>query len=59
MISSTAEFEVQLAEVEFYFNKHIEWPSEENEEHYFAMKNKHRQEVLESDIHLIIKWSKI
>jgi hypothetical protein len=58
MISSKAEFEAQLGEVEFYFNKYIECLSEENEEHYFAMNNKHRQEVLESDIHLIIKWSK-
>jgi hypothetical protein len=62
MISSKAEaeaeFDTLLGEVEFSFQKYINCPSEENEEPYFAMKNKHRQEVLESDIGLIIEWSK-
>ena len=58
MISSKAEFDALLGEVELSFQKYINCPSEENEELYFAMKNKHRQEILESDMRLIIEWSK-
>jgi hypothetical protein len=58
MITSKAEFEAQLVEVELSFNEYIERPSEKNEKHYLTIKNKYRQEVLESDIDLILKWSK-
>ncbi|MFT6908965.1 MAG: hypothetical protein ACJAS1_005672 [Oleiphilaceae bacterium] len=58
MISSKFQFDTLLEEVEFSFQTYINCPSEENEEHYLVMKNKYRQEVLDSDLHSIIEWSK-
>jgi hypothetical protein len=58
MISNKTQFDTLLKEVELSFRKYINCPSEDNEEHYLAVKKKYRQEVLVSDISLIIEWSK-
>jgi hypothetical protein len=58
MISNKSQFDTLLGEAELSFQTYIHCPSQENEEYYLAMKNKYRQEVLGSDIRLIIQWSK-
>ncbi|MFT6905739.1 MAG: hypothetical protein ACJAS1_002397 [Oleiphilaceae bacterium] len=58
MILSKSQFDALLKEVELSFQKYIHCPSQENEDHYLVMKNKHRKEVAESDLRLIIEWSK-
>jgi len=47
-----------LAEGEQAFQAYIFCPSEENEERYHTLKTEYRERVLESDLRLIIKWSK-
>jgi hypothetical protein len=58
MISNKSQFDTLLGEVELSFQKYISCPSQENEEHYLALKDNYRQEVLDSDLRLIIQWSK-
>ena len=58
MLTSKEEFDKLIAESEQAFKAFINCPSQENEERYNFMKNKHREQVLESDLRLIIEWSK-
>tara|TARA_R110000851_G_C12901102_1_gene548185 strand:- start:230 stop:418 length:189 start_codon:yes stop_codon:yes gene_type:complete len=58
MLTSKDEFDKLIAEGEQAFKAFINCPSQENEERYNFMKNKHREQVLESDLRLIIEWSK-
>jgi hypothetical protein len=58
MIINKKEFDRLLAESEQAFRAYIFCPSEENEERYQTLKYQYRDQVLESDLRLIIKWSK-
>ena len=58
MIKTKKEFDRLLAESEQAFQAYIFCPSEENEERYQTLKYQYREQVLESDLRLIIKWSK-
>jgi hypothetical protein len=52
------EFDRLLAESEQAFQAYIFCPSEENEERYQTLKYQYREQMLESDLRLIIEWSK-
>jgi len=58
MIKTKKEFDRLLAESEQAFQAYIFCPSEENKERYQNLKYQYRDQVLESDLRLIIKWSK-
>jgi hypothetical protein len=58
MIKTKKEFDRLLAESEQAFQVYIKCPSEENEERYKTLKYECRKRVLESDLRLIIEWSK-
>jgi hypothetical protein len=58
MIKTKKELDRLLAENEQAFQAYIFCPSEENEERYHTLKYRYREQVLESDLRLIIKWSK-
>jgi hypothetical protein len=58
MIKTKKEFDILLAVTEQAFQAFIFCPSEKNEERYQTLKNEYRDQVLESDLRLIIKWSK-
>jgi hypothetical protein len=58
MIKTKKVFDKLLAENEQAFQAYIFCPSEENEERYQTLKYQYRKQVLESDLRLIIKWSK-
>jgi hypothetical protein len=52
------EFNKLLAESEQAFQAYTFCPSEENEKRYQTLKYQYRDQVLESDLRLIIEWSK-
>jgi hypothetical protein len=58
MIKTKKEFDRLLAESEQASQAYIFCPSEKNEERYQKLKNHYREQVLESDLRLIIEWSK-
>jgi hypothetical protein len=58
MIKTKKEFYRLLAENEQAFQACIFCPSEENEKRYQTLKYQYREQVLESDLRLIIEWSK-
>jgi hypothetical protein len=58
MIKTKKEFDRLLAESEQAFQAYIFCPSEENEERYQTLKYQYREQMLESDLRLIIEWSK-
>jgi hypothetical protein len=60
MIKTKKEFDRLLAEGEQAFQAYIFCPSEVNEERYQTLKYQYqyRDHVLESDLRLIIEWSK-
>jgi hypothetical protein len=58
MIKTKKEFDRLLAESEQAFQAYIFCPSEENEKRYQTLKYQYQYQVLESDLRLIIKWSK-
>ncbi|MFT6908024.1 MAG: hypothetical protein ACJAS1_004712 [Oleiphilaceae bacterium] len=58
MITSKKEFDKLVAEGEQAFKTFINCPSRENEERYKALKYAYRDAVLESDLRLIVQWSK-
>jgi hypothetical protein len=58
MSKTKKEFDKLLAENEQAFQTYIFCPSEKNEERYQTLKYRYREQVLESDLRLIIEWSK-
>jgi hypothetical protein len=58
MIKTKKEFDKLLVESEQAFHAYIFCPSEENEKQYQTLKYEYRDRVLESDLCLIIEWSK-
>jgi hypothetical protein len=52
------KFDKLLAESEQAFQAYIFCSSEENEERHHTLKYRYREQVLESDLRLIIEWSK-
>jgi hypothetical protein len=58
MIKTKKEFDRLLAESEQAFQAYIFCPSEENGERYQTLKYQYREQMLESDLRLIIEWSK-
>jgi hypothetical protein len=58
MIKTKKAFDKLLAENEQAFQAYIFCPSEENEKRYQNIKYQYREQVLESDLCLIIEWFK-
>jgi hypothetical protein len=58
MIKTKKEFGKLLAESEQAFQAYIVCPSEVNEERNQTLEYQYREQVLESDLRLIIEWSK-
>jgi hypothetical protein len=58
MIKTKQEFDRLLAESDQAFQAYIFCPSQENEQRYKTLKYEYRERVLESDLRLIIEWSK-
>jgi hypothetical protein len=58
MIKTQKKLDRLLAESEQAFQVYIFCLSVENEERYQTLKYQYREQVLESDLRLIIEWSK-